>query len=226
MKSHADIKHLLYINLEERQDRNAHVLEQLASVGFASIAERFNAIKLRHGALGCSTSHLKCLQIALSNGWKHVLICEDDITFLDPQRFVQQFDKCLRTNDNWDVIMLAGNNVPPYHPLNDSCVKISRCLTTTGYLVNGHYIPTLIRNIQMGIQRFMVHPEQPNLYAIDVYWSSLQLRDNWLLVVPLTVVQQEGYSDIEKKHTNYNRLMLDLNKRYLVPKPHVDNNLT
>jgi GR25 family glycosyltransferase involved in LPS biosynthesis len=212
----AHIEHVLYINLQERVDRNTHVLGQLYTVGLARVAQRFNAIKLRNGALGCSASHLKCLRHALNSGWDHVLICEDDITFLDPELFVKQMNKCLTTHDDWDVIMLGGNNVPPhYHTKNDSCVKISKCFTTTGYLVKSTYFNTLIENIQNGIQLFMEHITQPTLYAIDAYWASLQARDNWLLIIPLTVVQKEGYSDIEEKDTNYSKCMLDLNKPYM-----------
>lgn len=216
MNSIGQIEHVLYINLAERVDRNAHVLSQLESVGlFPPVVQRFDAIKSINGALGCSASHLKCLRLALNEGWEHVLICEDDITFTNPELFAQQFNKCLSTNDDWDVIMLAGNNVPPYKMTgNDSCVRVSRCLTTTGYLVKRAYFQTLITNIQNGIQLFMSNPNRANLYAIDVYWSSLQLKDNWLLVTPLTVTQQEGYSDIEKRNTNYSRLMFDLDKPY------------
>jgi len=211
------VNHVLYINLAERTDRNEHVLAQLESVGLSRpVVQRFDAIKSINGALGCSASHLKCLRLAENEGWDHVLICEDDITFLDPPLFVQQFNKCLLTNEDWDVIMLGGNNVPPYRMMkNDSCVRISRCLTTTGYLVKRSYYKTLIANIQSGIQLFMANMNNPNLYAIDVYWSSLQSRDNWLLITPLTVTQQEGYSNIEKRHTNYSRLMTDLDKPYL-----------
>ena len=35
--------------------------------------------------------------------------------------------------------------------MDDSYIKISRGLTTTGYLVNGHYINTLISNIKEGL---------------------------------------------------------------------------
>jgi len=211
------VNHVLYINLIERTDRNTHVLSQLESVGLSTpVVQRFNACKTITGALGCSMSHLKCLKIAIDEGWEHVLICEDDITFTNPALFVQQFNKCLETNEDWDVIMLAGNNVPPYKTtMNDSCVKISRCLTTTGYLVKRAYFKILFDNIKIGIQLFMTNMHRPNLYAIDVYWNSLQLRDNWLLITPLTVTQQEGYSDIEKKNTNYSRLMFDLDKPYL-----------
>ena len=89
---------------------------------------------------------------------------------------------------------------------------MSGCLTTTGYLVSSHYYDKLIQNIKMGITFFMRRPQQKKLYAIDVFWKPLQEADNWYLLTPLTVIQMEDYSDIEKRATNYTPAMLDLDK--------------
>jgi GR25 family glycosyltransferase involved in LPS biosynthesis len=210
-----DIKHAFYINLDYRVDRKNHIEKQLKSVGIK--AERFNAIAMENGALGCSFSHLRCLEIAYNNDWDHVFICEDDLTFLEPITFIYQIDKFFKYMDinNWDVLMLGGNIVPPFKQIDNYCVKIERCLTTTGYIVNKHYIHVLIENIKNGIDKLYQNPELKTKYAIDVNWFPLQKKDNWYLITPLTVIQEPGYSDIEKKTTNYKHLMIDLNKTYL-----------
>lgn len=213
MKNINDIKHAFYINLISRPDRKQFVENQLKIIGIN--AERFNAIKLENGAIGCSLSHLKCLQIAENNNWDHVFICEDDITFLNPDLFITQLNSFLENVTEWDVILFAGNIIPPYKKINDSCVQISKCQTTTGYLVNKHYIPILIENIKTGVNLLMKNPEKHLLYAIDRFWFPLQGRDKWFLITPLTVVQKPGYSDIEKKNTNYQKVMTDINKYYL-----------
>jgi hypothetical protein len=66
-------------------------------------------------------------------------------------------------------------------------------------------------------------PDKHVLYAIDKYWFQLQERDNWYLIVPLTVTQLDGYSDIEKRITNYTRVMIDLDKKWLLPKETREN---
>jgi hypothetical protein len=71
-----------------------------------------------------------------------VLICEDDITFLNPELFVKQFESFLKNHSEWDVVLLGGNNVPPYTVIDDTCIQVTKCQTTTGYVVNGHYIKT------------------------------------------------------------------------------------
>ena len=210
MESLSDIKHAFYINLTSRPDRKQHVESQLNIIGIN--AERFNAIKLANGALGCSMSHLKCLEIAKAKSWPHLLIVEDDIKFLNPDVFKTQMNLFLSKHKSWDVVLIGGNNVPPYTRIDDTCVKVSTCQTTTGYLVNAHYFDTLIDNFRTGIKKLIEFPEQHIIYAIDKYWFQLQKRDNWFLIIPLTVTQREDYSDIEKRPTNYTHVMIDLDK--------------
>lgn len=208
-----DIKHAFYINLDHRTDRKEHVTGQLTNLGLQGF-ERFNAIKMENGAVGCSMSHLKILQSAVQHNWDHVLIVEDDITFLDPALFKANFETFLQRNgNNWDVILLAGNNMPPYDAIDDVCIKVKRCQTTTGYLVNGHYIKKLMENVKMGLTQLMYKPASHAMYAIDKFWFVLQAVDKWYLIIPPTVVQREDYSDIEKKRINYQKIMMDLDKK-------------
>jgi glycosyl transferase family 25 len=166
-----------------------------------------------NGAIGCSMSHLKLLQDAVKHNLDHILIVEDDITFLNPTLFINQINNFFKLHNNsWDVILFAGNNIPPYQNIDDTCIKVSRCQTTTGYLVNGHYIKILLQNVKMGLTQLLNNPFQRNLFAIDKYWFILQSVHNWYLIIPPTVVQQEGYSDIEKRVTNFEKHMQDLDK--------------
>ena len=82
------LKHTLYINLDYRTDRLEHVQEELDKIGIKESAERFPAVKMEKGNVGCTLSHIKCIDLAKSRGWPYVFICEDDITFTDPGRFI------------------------------------------------------------------------------------------------------------------------------------------
>ena len=217
------VMNALYINLESRKDRRAHVEAQLASLKNAEhngipnlMIERFNAIKNLNGAIGCSMSHMRCIQLAKEREWDHVLVCEDDVLFTNVPLFLTQLSKFMSTVPDWDVVLLAGNNIPPYQVINDACVQIGSCQTTTAYVVRAHYYNTLIDNYRAGINLLMRHPEQKINYAIDRYWFELQRRDRWFLITPLSVVQREDYSDIEDRVTNYDHLMLDLDKEELM----------
>ena len=220
MNNIGTIRHALYINLDSRNDRHMHMEVQLAALknGMPNlVTERFNAIKnVVNGAIGCSMSHMRCIQIAKERNWDHVFVCEDDIMFTNVPLFLTQLNRFLATVSEWDVVLLAGNNIPPYRVINDACIQVSNCQTTTGYIVKAHYYDTLIANYREGINLLMRNPKQKLAYAIDRYWFELQRQHRWFLITPLSVVQREDYSDIEQRVTNYGRLMLDLNKEQLM----------
>jgi len=213
------VPNVFYINLATRTDRKAHIINQFKRVGITAY-ERFDAIRLPSGdgRVGCTLSHLKCLEMAKERHYKTVLICEDDTTFTKPALFNNQFRKFMakHSKGGWDVVLLAGNNVPPYLTVDETCIKVTHCQTTTCYLVAQHYYDTLINNIKTGLKLLMQEPTKHVLYAIDMYWLHLQKRDNWFLITPLTVVQREDYSDIEKRKTNYAALMTDIDKHGLM----------
>ena len=203
---------VMYINLERRTDRKENVIKELYKIGI----ERpicFKAVELENGAVGCSISHLKCIEIAKKNNYDYIFICEDDIEFTDPKLFLNQLEIFITSDINWDVILVAGNNMLPYTPVNDVCIKVMNCQTTTGYIVKNNYYDKLIQNFKSGIQNLLKQPSN-NEFKIDKYWFRLQREDNWYLIIPLTIVQKEDYSDIEKKVTNFKRYMLDYNKVY------------
>jgi glycosyl transferase family 25 len=210
----SDIQHAFYINLEYRTDRKEQIENELSIMGIN--AKRFNAVCTTNGAIGCTMSHLKLLEKAISENYSHLLILEDDIQFLEPEIFKNNFNKFLELHENnWDVIIFSGNNVPPYIPIDETCIRVTRCQTTTGYLVNGHYLRILRDNIKEGLEKLIKNPSMHYYFAIDKYWFCLQQCDKWYLIIPLTVIQRESYSDIEKKITNYKNVMTDIDKKWL-----------
>ena len=219
INSVSDIKHCLYINLESRVDRKEHIESQLKSIGIVA-PRRFNAIKLKNGRVGCSMSHLKCLEIAKKNNWPYVMICEDDLLVLDSAKFVQHINTFFglhgNTNDSWNVLLIAGNNVPPYMKVDDTCIRVTHCQTTTGYIVKKSYYNILIGNIRAGIERLIKEPERHAFFAIDKFWIQLQRMHTWYMLAPVVAVQREDYSDIEHRKTNYENIMKDLDKTNLI----------
>jgi hypothetical protein len=210
IKCASDITNIYYINLDKRTDRKYHIENQLKILNWN--AKRFPAIQHSFGALGCSFSHLALLKYARRNKLSHILIMEDDVTFLEPSVFLNSLNKFLETHNDFDVLLLAGNNMGDYKRIDNHCIKVTHCQTTTAYLVKSHYYDTLISNYENGINLLQLYPNKINEYAIDQYWGSLQIADKWYLITPLTVTQRQDYSDIEKRPTNYTLAMLDLDK--------------
>ena len=210
IKCSNDIQNIYYINLDRRIDRKIHIENQIKLLDWK--ATRFPAILNSFGALGCSLSHLALLKYAKNNNLDHILILEDDVSFLNPSLFLNNLNQFLRTHANFDVLLLAGNNMGNYERFDDCCVKVSQCQTTTAYLVKNHYYDTLIKNYETSINLLQLYPNKYCDYALDQFWKKLQKIHNWFLLTPLSVVQRPDISDVEKRVTNYKSAMLDLDK--------------
>jgi GR25 family glycosyltransferase involved in LPS biosynthesis len=212
------LQHTFYINLDHRTDRLEHVQAELYKIGV--YGERFPAIKTKTGAIGCTMSHIKCIELAKKRGYDQVFICEDDITFLDPTLFLTHLNHFEENEDiNWDMLIVCGNNVPPYFKIDETCIRVLNCQTTTGYIIRSHYYDTLLTNMKEGVNQLIKNPENHREFAVDIYWKRLQSQDFWYMIIPLTVTQYENHSDIENRTTNYNHLMLDLEKTWLTQPP-------
>jgi glycosyl transferase family 25 len=206
-----DIQHVLFINLDSRIDRRIHFESQFSKIGLQP--QRFRAIHNADGAIGCSMSHIACLELAIQNGWDHVLVCEDDSTIINPGQLVHQVNQFLkRFGDQWDMLLLAGNNFQPFQQVAPECVRVSNCQTTTAYLVHRPYFERLLANFKEGLKHLIAEPADQYKYAIDQYWKHLQRADRWYLIVPITVVQRADYSDISQQHVDYSDIMTQVNK--------------
>jgi len=208
------LENCLFINLDKRVDRLEHVTKQLEMMGING--ERFKAVETKDGAIGCTMSHIKCLELAKARGYEQVFICEDDIEFTNKEVFLKSLDKFYTEGPVWDVCILGGNNGPPYSVYSDYCVRVFNCQTTTGYIVKKHYYDVLIDNFRESVRNLIREPENKKMYALDVYWKRLQQQNLWYFIVPITITQVESYSDIENRVTDYRWLMMDLEKKWLL----------
>ena len=206
-----DITNVVYINLDSRIDRRTHFESQFRKMGFQP--QRFSAIRNADGAIGCSMSHVACMEMAIKNGWDHVLVCEDDATITNPGQLAHQTTQFLnRFGDDWDVLLLAGNNHQPFRQVSPECVRVANCQTTTAYLVRRPYFERLLANFKEGLKKLIAHPSKQPDYAIDQYWKLLQRTDHWYMSVPISVIQRPDYSDISRQHVDYTNAMTQVNK--------------
>jgi len=209
-------KHTFFINLDHRTDRLKHVESELAKMGIRG--ERINAVKAKVGGIGCTLSHIRCLEEAKKRGYEQVFICEDDIKFTDPDQFKRQLQKFWDNKEiQWDILLVGANVVPPYQRIGDYCARIFNGQTTTAYVAKREMYDVLLENFKESCQLQMKNPVQPgisNPYALDMWWKRLQPQYFWYIITPLTVTQCESFSEIEQRVTNYDHLMLDMEKTW------------
>ena len=194
------IEKVIYINLEHRTDRKEQVESELLKVFPLEKIVRFNAIKHKIGAIGCSMSHIGCIEMAIQNNWKNVLIVEDDLQWKDFDNGCYILSNLVKAK--YDVIMLGGYSVS----YDRSTYKLKRCTTTLAYLVQTHYYSKLLDNYKTGLS-FLKATNDYSKYALDRYNYSLQEKHNWYIIIPQMCIQRPSFSDIENKNVDYTRYL-------------------
>lgn len=162
------------------------------------------------GRAGCALSHRMAITHAKEQGWRTVLILEDDIE-LEPAlaEVLADLPKALHSTD-WDVCYLGFTDpVSPYReirelPARHALCAVSGCSTTHAYLLRESSYDLLLQKM----------PTVENIWhwisrhrAIDRwYYRNLTRYFNVYVVSPAIINQQGGFSDItrrehEKVHT-------------------------
>jgi GR25 family glycosyltransferase involved in LPS biosynthesis len=190
---------IIFINLKQSTDRLKHMKEVLKFIPDRKIV-RLEAIKHKHGHLGCCKSHIACLNMAIVNKWKNVLILEDDAKWHKYNESVKVFRQIYENNKNFDVIKLGTVG----GQFDEKTYRLYHGQTATAYLVNNHYFKKL-RDLFLvsedklteaidkdPYERYKVENE----YAVDQVWKRYQKTDNWYVVNPALVIQKTGSSVI------------------------------
>lgn len=215
----------VYMNLEHREDRRIIMNKFFEEAKIPSEkVERFPAIRHEVGIVGCAMGHIAILKRAKSQGWKSVLILEDDIRWIDFHTNYPKLESLVNAQ-HWDVCMLGGLFLEYELP------RIKMAFCTNAYIVQSHYYDTLLDNFETGLRKkldagkpiFFAKTAQSiaaynnrvnlrNQYNVDVYWFKLQERDTWIGLEPMCD-QLPTYSDI------YNKVVVhqDANVETLLP---------
>jgi hypothetical protein len=188
----------IYINLDHREDRRK-LMESFFDKGKIPLEKvvRFSAIKRAKGALGCLESHTEALRMAKQEGWKNVLILEDDLEWLDFESDYPKLEELTKL-PNWDVIMLVGWYWKYEFP------RVYHASNAGAYLVNSSYYDTLLQNRESCIVKikktigFNFFNKQK--FQADTGWKPLQKIHNWYGLNPCICRQVDGFSDHCGKH--------------------------
>lgn len=201
------IQHIFYINLDKRTDRKEQFTQEMEKMNWK--AERFPGYYYAHpkGIVGCTKSHLEVLKLAKEREYANVLICEDDLEWLEEKEVVnEELDKLFRNNVEFDVCFLAYNNKTidhDYTPKYDFLVKTLYSTTASCYLVNYHYYDVLIELYEI-VLPILDSTRQHWIYANDQIWKILQEKDKWFCFSKRLAKQRDGFSDNANQVVSYN----------------------
>ena len=215
---------LICINLDKRTDRlneskrqwgdNNLQVERMSAVngnpmGWKHVDEKdagINKIKRASwtGAAGCMASHVNIWKRAKLEGWKNVLIIEDDCDFIPDLQ--NKFNELIKEVPNdWDMLYFGGVHeerggkfIPT--KVSENVVKCARMITTTCYAINESCYDLAINSVLA---------EEPWFYtAVDGYLAAaVQPKCNAYAFNPPLAWQRGSYSDIQSGYRDYSKSM-------------------
>ena len=186
------------INLKHRSDRLASITSQCES--YDIVFSHFNAVNgnlynynyknITNGQIGCLSSHIDIIRYAQAKKYKKILILEDDVIFKENIIDFHKYIHILPTN--WDMFYLTGNNFFGLKQINSLIFKTAGTLNTAAYMIKN----TIFQQIIDIADKQLEHP-------IDTYYAKMHTKIEAYVAVPSLCYQMAGFSDIEKRHVNY-----------------------
>jgi GR25 family glycosyltransferase involved in LPS biosynthesis len=191
-----------YINLDNRTDRNTHMIRQFDTFNIKNYT-RISATKESFGAIGCTKSHIIALKKFIDSGDDICFILEDDYKFvIDPEKYNELLQKLEHSKIYWNIVLLAGNILHSIEH-NDFLRKCLNAQTTSGYMINKIFARLLLTNYETGLASLTKTKNKK--YCIDQHWKLLQKpENNWFVFIPKCGKQMSSFSDIERRKVNYN----------------------
>lgn len=190
------------INLPKRSDRREQVVKEMNLYGVKYSI--WPAIERENGAQGLKETMIELFKNSLANGYKNILVFEDDVQFLESPNAIMPY--CLeQLPEDYDIFSLGCN---PFQGFDESrsMPNLLRPIRAYGlhavayssgcmnYLLN-RSIDTFFPNIEFDSQ------------PLDVWIDNLRL--NTYCAYPMIATQRPSYSDIEKRHIDWSFALQD-----------------
>jgi hypothetical protein len=195
------IDHVVFINLDHRTDRLENMKKVLSKFPPYKITRLSAFSNKKYPWIGCYQSHINAFKLAMKNGWKNVLILEDDACWND----VIEWDTLRsKIKADYDVIVLGGMRAD----YDTTTLKLNACFGTSSYIVSKHYYSTILSNFEEGMNKCIRYDSRPLAaflketykFRADSWWHKLMKKDNWYLVKMMNTIP--SYSDIFKMNVN------------------------
>lgn len=204
------------INLPERKDRWEQCEAEFKKHNIE--VQKFDAQrgtpinKVDPGNVGLIMTNIKILQDAKINGYKSILILEDDAMFIE--KFNEKFEaKIDSLHDDWHTIHLGGNHHFHMGPFNCISKELGFVLDRNNYKQIDHEICTTSwsqTTHAVGINNIFYDKllEQFRMFRgpIDMIYCSMQRTNQYKMYafIPSLALQRPSFSDIQNYYVDYN----------------------
>lgn len=183
---------IFVINLRKRRDRLGSVRVEFESHNFEYYI--FYATENINGQQGVYDSLISLFKDCLRWGFKNVLVFEDDVKMLaDPIEFERVMDLAvIELPTSWEMLYLGANLPSP-----DSVAEYSAHLLVAKRALALHAVAYSRECMEMIVAL-------PKMLPVDLQIANfIHPRGRTFITYPILCSQQEGFSDIEKRQTNY-----------------------
>ena len=182
------VDRVMYINLEEcpgRRNIIEYEISSLFRVEDGITVDRILASREDSGELGILVSHISALSLAYESE-STVMVLEDDFEFYKNRLEITECIEDVKNTfeDRWDVIVLGKYSCKSIkvHTTKSSngIIRLLQSDSTSGYIVNKNYIPTLL-NLWIDHMYGIWHKEELDREDhLDVIQKRIQNSDTWL----------------------------------------------
>lgn len=199
------------INLEERIDRWEQAQVEFDKIGITKDVQRWPATKHSDGNLGCTLSHMSLIKHCIKNGYKNVLVFEDDVLFVESD--VERLKKSLKDlfeMGNWDLFYIGATidpNVSRFDRVTDEILRTNFAYTTHAYAANQQAFKPMVEAWETMLSRGHT--------IVDTTLSSeiVRKRGKSFIVDPIYAIQQPGLSNIGNNVVDSYEWMVDFFNR-------------
>lgn len=206
---------VLVVNLDERHDRWETFLSEVAPALLPMGAQRFSAVKgvrlpgygnrpwfrggkrdrTWAGRAGCTLSHRRAIEHAQAQGWRSVLLLEDDVEAV--KEFQQTLPALVHALEKteWDICYLGYTDpVGPYRRIDNlgagrELYQLYGAMTTHAYLVNASAYSFLLKALPA---QDAVWPWVARHRAIDRWYARTLSRELVVLAVSPSILNQRA----------------------------------
>ena len=203
------VDRIFVINLDRRQDRWAHCVDQFAKLGLTNV-ERFpgwDGVIVNgkpNGNAGCTASHRSILELTAYHKWRRVLVFEDDFEAVhsDTQ---ERFAAILpELPEKWDLLYLGGHYAEePISRHSKHVIRCGRMHTTSSYIVTSDHARRMAPNIS-------------GIGPIDTLFSGFARDSLHYILQPRLFVQYSSFSDLTERDSSNAMCMLDTRHENMV----------
>jgi glycosyl transferase, family 25 len=190
------VDRVVYINLDKRPDRNERMLRDILPT-FGNKVSRMPAIESSPGYIGCLQSHIRVLEDARRDNVRNVLILEDDVEWNNFALGYKVVERLARWP--YDVIHFGPSAADGTMLPNIAACRLLSGQATSSYLINRHYINTLLECYKYALPR-LIETKNDGVYGSDQCWKPLMRTGRWFSPIPVLMYQQPGFSDIQQEY--------------------------